>query len=74
MKAGDIFLGVAIVAAGYLVFRAMSPAAAAPAPAPAPSSSSPGLLATLLGNKTVNNVGASLLSKLSVSLGGSSTW
>lgn len=68
MKATSVLIGVAVVAGGYLAWTQLKakPQSSTPKNPTAPTSS---------GIKGfANNIGASLLSKISVALGGSSTW
>lgn len=72
MDAQTILLGAAVVVVGYIAYRAMQPAPATAA-AP-PSSSTATLLGKILASDTANEIGAGVLSKASVWLGGSSSW
>lgn len=76
MKATDLLIGAAIVAVGYLAWSATRPPPTLP---PASSSSSSGstlagLLATALGSKTANDIGASLTQRFSEAWRGEREW
>jgi hypothetical protein len=71
MDASTVLIGATLVVVGFLAYQALQPPAKPP---PSASSGAAGLLDTLLTNKSVKDFGASLLSKASVALGGSSSW
>lgn len=76
MDSSTILIGVAVVVVGYLAYQSLKPPppAVATGTSSSSSSSSAGLLATVLGSSTANDIGSALTQRFTEALAGERDW